>query len=108
MRNIFFYYVKLLICTMPGNHIDLNAGWIHRTIGGYPGKGHRMPVCCEAMDELMIKGKDIVLKAPKKGKGASLTIRYFRQNHPCCGSPTCIGEILNDLQNAIKAGGDLA
>ncbi len=106
MKNIFFYYVKLLICTMPGNHIDLNAGWIHRTVGGYPGKGHRMPVCCDVMYDLM-SGNDMVLKAPKKGKGASLTIRYFRQNHSCCGSSKCIGKILNDLQNAIKAAGGI-
>ncbi len=58
------------------SYIDLNAGDIHRSIGGYPNRRkHRMPLCCTVMRRLVQPG-DRVLWAPPKGKGASLTIRY--------------------------------
>lgn len=57
------------------NYIDLNAGDVHRTVGGYP-TINRMPVCCDSMYELM-KSDDEIISAPPKGKGASLTIRYY-------------------------------
>ncbi len=56
-------------------HVDINSGKLHRQVGGYPGKSHRMPVCCEVMYADMNAG-DEVLDAPPKCKGASLTIRY--------------------------------
>jgi hypothetical protein len=56
-------------------YIDVNSGNLHRRIGGYPGKDHRMPLCCEVMLSSM-KAGDSVLKQPPRGKGASLTIRY--------------------------------
>jgi 5-methylcytosine-specific restriction protein A len=62
-----------------GNCVDVNSGDLHRQVGGYPGRNHRMPVCCEVMYGKM-KGDDAVLSAPPKGKGASLTIRYFKHN----------------------------
>lgn len=55
--------------------IDINAGELHRSLGGYPGTGNRMPACCDAMNELKRFG-DEVIASPAKGKGASLTIRY--------------------------------
>lgn len=80
MREIFEEYINTLLSQISNEFTDLNAGIIHREIGGYPGKNHRMPECCEVMYSMM-KGTDIVLSAPPKGKGASLTIRYFKVNH---------------------------
>ncbi len=57
------------------SHVDINSGDLHGAVGDYPGKNHRMPVCCEVMYNEM-KTSDEVIAAPPKGKGASLTIRY--------------------------------
>lgn len=57
-------------------HIDIQAGELHRDVGGYPGSNHRMPTCCGAMREAMQDGRDEILKEPEGGKGASLRIRY--------------------------------
>ncbi len=54
--------------------VDVNAGKLHRNVGGYPGN-HRMPVCCNVMRQNMKTG-DVVLHEPPKGNGASLEIRY--------------------------------
>jgi hypothetical protein len=55
--------------------LQLTSGELHRSVGGYPGKNHRMPVCCNAMRKVM-RLDDIVVNQPPKGKGASLEIRY--------------------------------
>jgi 5-methylcytosine-specific restriction protein A len=55
--------------------IDVNAGELHRRVGGYPGPNHRMPACCNVMRSSMKSG-DQILRAPPNGKGASLVIRY--------------------------------
>jgi hypothetical protein len=63
-------------------NIEVNAGELHRSIGGYPGYSHNMPQCCEAMyGEKRVE--DEIIASPPKGKGASLTIRYVlpRQAH---------------------------
>ena len=57
-------------------HVDINSGKLHRQVGGYPGNQHRMPSCCDVLRAEM-ENEDQVLNAPPKGKGASLTIRYF-------------------------------
>lgn len=57
-------------------HIDVNSGDLHRLLGGYPGKQHAMPSCCDAMYEEHARGRADILAHPPKGKGASLTIRY--------------------------------
>ncbi len=57
------------------SHLDVNAGELHRGFGGYPGPDHRLPACCAAMRSTIRSG-DVVLAAPPKGAGASLTIRY--------------------------------
>ncbi|BCR35200.1 HNH endonuclease [Mariniplasma anaerobium] len=62
---------------MSGDYIDLIAGNIHRELGGYPGRNHRMPICCKAMRDLM-SDKDQIIYEPKKGNGATLTIRYYQ------------------------------
>jgi 5-methylcytosine-specific restriction protein A len=56
-------------------HIEINSGELHRKIGGYPGAGHRMPLCCDAMYFVQSYG-DTIISSPRRGKGASLTIRY--------------------------------
>ena len=56
--------------------IDVNAGDLHRRLGGYPGPSHRMPVCCDAMYEQQRAGDIVLPGAPPKGKEAALTIRY--------------------------------
>lgn len=55
--------------------VDVNAGCLHRRVGGYPGPNHRMPACCSVMRAEMGKN-DRIIAAPLKGNGASLTIRY--------------------------------
>jgi voltage-gated potassium channel len=57
------------------DHHEINAGELHRMIGGYPGPSHRMPVCCAAMRQAMT-GNDRIDFQPDEGDGASLTIRY--------------------------------
>jgi len=57
------------------SHIDVQAGNLHRQVGGYPGANHRMPICCDAMRAIMTPG-DRILDAPPSRRGASLTIRY--------------------------------
>jgi 5-methylcytosine-specific restriction protein A len=56
-------------------HLDVNAGNLHRRLGGYPGRAHRMPTCCLAMTGEQRTG-DEILAAPPSRTGASLTIRY--------------------------------
>jgi hypothetical protein len=56
-------------------HVEINSGELHRKVGGYPGAGHRMPLCCAAMYFEQQPGDEIVNR-PKLGNGASLTIRY--------------------------------
>jgi 5-methylcytosine-specific restriction protein A len=56
-------------------HIEINAGELHRVVGGYPGPNHRMPMCCHAMT-FEKRAEDEVICGPKRGVGASLTIRY--------------------------------
>jgi 5-methylcytosine-specific restriction protein A len=60
-------------------HVEINAGELHRAVGGYPSKGgrsHAMPVCCAAMREEMERVKAEIVYKPACGKGAALTIRY--------------------------------
>ena len=57
--------------------VIVRAGDLHRTVGGYPGSGHRMPVCCNVMYAEMVKGVDQVLSAPPSGQGASVAIEFL-------------------------------
>ena len=60
------------------NHVEITSGALHRKLGGYPpllGESHQMPACCAAMYDEM-RAVDAIVSAPKKGKGATLTIRY--------------------------------
>lgn len=56
-------------------HLEVNAGELHRALGGYPGN-HRMPVCCEVMrQEARRRHADVVFETDS-GDGAALTIQY--------------------------------
>lgn len=57
------------------DYIDIRSGDLHRELRDYPGPNHRMPVCCDAMYSIM-SIDDVILQAPKKGRGANLVIRY--------------------------------
>ena len=56
--------------------VDISSKELHKQVGGYPGKDHRMPTCCSVMKSMM-KPNDEIIQEPPKGKGASLVIRYF-------------------------------
>lgn len=56
--------------------VDICSGDLHRSVGGYPSRNHRMVSCCQVMYSMM-KPADLILEAPPKGKGASLKVRYF-------------------------------
>lgn len=55
--------------------VQINAGELHRALGGYPGPNHRMPSLCDVMRAEMKAGDTVVL-SPDQGKGAGLTISY--------------------------------
>ena len=49
----------------------VQSGKLHRIAGGYPGKNHRMPVCCAVMRNKMKEGDKILPNSLKK------------DGHPC-------------------------
>ena len=55
--------------------VDVTSGNLHRQLGGYPGRNHRMPTCCMVMKRNM-GPKDEILRQPPSGQGATLVIRY--------------------------------
>ena len=55
--------------------LSIKAGDLHRSVGGFPGRNHRMPTCCQAMRSTMAAG-DRIIESPPKGKGPRLTIEY--------------------------------
>ena len=55
--------------------LTVNAGELHRMVGGYPGPNQRMPVCCRVLRSKM-RQNDRIVAAPPKGDGASLTVLY--------------------------------
>ena len=66
-------------------HAEINAGELHRTLGGYPPKvGDRaaaMPSCCTVMWEEYRRGNAEIIFQPDRGQGASLTIRFRFSEH---------------------------
>ncbi len=52
----------------------LQAGVVHRKVGGYPGN-HRMPTCCAVLRRFMQDG-DRFIYQPPKGDGAKLEIEF--------------------------------
>ncbi len=60
-------------------HIELNAGELHRKIGGYPtksGQSHSMPSCCGAMRDEYKLGNAEIIHETESGQAPALTIRY--------------------------------
>jgi len=57
------------------DHHEINAGELHRLLGGYPSASHRMPMCCDMMRDAMGPNDRITFQ-PEGGDGASLTVRY--------------------------------
>lgn len=55
--------------------VEVSAGSLHRKVGHYPGRNHRMPAACDVMYGEVRDG-DEILSRPPKGKGATLAIRY--------------------------------
>lgn len=80
LKELFEQCILGKIESMVKDYVDLNSGDIHRKVGGYPGRNHQMPTCCGVMYQLM-KGSDEVISSPPSGKGASVTIRYYKKNH---------------------------
>lgn len=58
----------------------IKAGDLHRRVGGYPSRNHRMPICCNVMKRNMREG-DEIMEEPPSGYGANLTIRYRLPRH---------------------------
>jgi hypothetical protein len=56
-------------------NVVVNAGELHRAIGGYPGPSHQMQYCSNVMKEEM-KAGDVLLINPDERQAATLTIRY--------------------------------
>jgi 5-methylcytosine-specific restriction protein A len=59
--------------------VRINAGDLHRLIGGYPpkqGENHAMPTCCQAMWKRFDPNTDREIEVPPSRKGASLTLNY--------------------------------
>jgi len=56
-------------------YVNVNSGSMHRKLGGYPSRDHRMPICCRVMRNMMKPG-DTILEEPPSGQGAKFTIRF--------------------------------
>ena len=56
-------------------HLDVNAGELHRYVGGYPARHHQMPLCAAVMMVERRPGDEILVSAPP-GREEILTIRY--------------------------------
>jgi hypothetical protein len=60
-------------------HVEINAGELHRKLGGYPqkhNKYHHIPSCCEAMRAEFRRGNAEVIYETKSRWAASFTVRY--------------------------------
>lgn len=49
--------------------VEVNAGGLHRKVGGYPGHNHRMPVVCGVMYRAMQEGDEILSRPPQGQRG---------------------------------------
>jgi 5-methylcytosine-specific restriction protein A len=66
-------------------HLEINAGELHRAVGGYPPRGgaaHRMPRCCNVMRDEFRRGEAEVIGATASGDPLALTIRYSLPRPP--------------------------
>ena len=44
--------------------VEVSAAQLHRALGGYPGRDHRIPICCSVMRAGMREGDSIVVSTP--------------------------------------------
>ena len=61
------------------DHIEVNAGELHRTVGGFPpepGGKHAMHICCMVLRSELARGKASVIHEGVKAEAYALTIRY--------------------------------
>ena len=62
-------------------HIEINAGELHRIVGGYPprkgGPPHSMASCCNVMRAEFKRGNAEVVFGTDSGQALALTIRYY-------------------------------
>jgi predicted methyltransferase len=69
--------IKMLARSRGEKYIEIVALELHKKLG-MPIRNHRMASCCNAMYAIMINERgDQVISAPPKGKGSTLTIRYY-------------------------------
>ena len=80
MRDEFIKALDKKLANIPGVYVDIISGDIHRQVGGYPGRNHSIPTCCDVMYAAM-NGDDEVLYAPPKKRGATVKVRYYKKNH---------------------------
>lgn len=63
--------------------VEVSSDDLHRRVGGYPGRDHRMPLCCQVMKQYFTeKVGDHIVEAPPSGQGATLRIRYALPRPP--------------------------
>jgi len=76
-RNALNFVFKYKITIEKSDYVEIRSADLHRLVGGYPAEdgNHRMKTCCEVMYSLKNED-DIIVVAPPKGNGASLTIKY--------------------------------
>lgn len=61
-------------------HIEVNAGELHRAVGGYPPRGtssHGMPIFCGVLRAEMQRGKVAIVFETSSGNTPALTVRYY-------------------------------
>jgi hypothetical protein len=57
--------------------VEINAGELHKRVGDYPGRNHRMPNCYQVMKaQIALDYDDAIVDEPPSAQGPSLTIRY--------------------------------
>lgn len=60
-------------------HAEINAGELHRAVGGYPSSGrkhHAMSECCRAMREELELRDAVIVFETASGQSPSFTVRY--------------------------------
>jgi 5-methylcytosine-specific restriction protein A len=58
------------------SQVEVSAAQLHRALGGYPGRDHRIPICCSVMRVSMREG-DSILTSPAAGIGPAFTVRFL-------------------------------
>ena len=69
------YFVLKNAQRLRASYVGVSARNLHIAVGGYPNRDNRMPLCCAVMRRAKKPG-DKILKSPRSGMGASLTILY--------------------------------